>query len=167
MLRWNAAAISSLLPLQNSYQAGARHVHADRLIIDRKEAHVPLIISQPVPYVTQIVIDNQAKRNAMSRDMMVELADLWDQLDADDDCRCIVLTGAGDKAFCAGADIGGDLSHPRRHPVSSIEHCSRRQPTRSPLLQPSMASAPVGVSNCCSRQIFGLRLLMRALAAGG
>ena len=71
---------------------------------------MPLIISQPVPYVTQIVIDNQAKRNAMSRDMMVELADLWDQLDADDDCRCIVLTGAGDKAFCAGADIGGDLS---------------------------------------------------------
>jgi enoyl-CoA hydratase/carnithine racemase len=60
--------------------------------------------------VTQIVIDNQAKRNAMSRDMLAELAELWDQLDSDDGCRCIVLTGAGDKAFCAGADIGGDLS---------------------------------------------------------
>lgn len=71
---------------------------------------MPLIINQPVPYVTQIVIDNQAKRNAMSRDMMAELAELWDQLDADDGCRCIVLTGAGNKAFCAGADIGGDLS---------------------------------------------------------
>ena len=42
--------------------------------------------------------------------MMAEIADLWDQLDSDDKCRCIVLTGAGEKAFCAGADIGGDLS---------------------------------------------------------
>ncbi|MEM6499609.1 MAG: enoyl-CoA hydratase-related protein [Pseudomonadota bacterium] len=71
---------------------------------------LPLHVSQPVPYVTQIAIDNQAKRNAMSRAMMAELADLWDQLNGDDDCRCIVLTGAGDKAYCAGADIGGDLS---------------------------------------------------------
>jgi enoyl-CoA hydratase len=58
----------------------------------------------------QIVIDNQAKRNAMSREMLGELADIWDRLDADGDCRCIVLTGAGEKGFCAGADIGGDLS---------------------------------------------------------
>jgi enoyl-CoA hydratase len=96
--------------ISNSYQPRAWHVHAGRLIVDSEEDRVPLIINQPVPYVTQIVIDNQAKRNAMSRDMMAELAELWDQLDADDGCRCIVLTGAGNKAFCAGADIGGDLS---------------------------------------------------------
>jgi enoyl-CoA hydratase len=71
---------------------------------------VPLIVTQPAPYVTQIVIDNQAKRNAMSREMMAELAGLWDRLDTDEGCRCIVLTGAGDRAFCSGADIGGDLS---------------------------------------------------------
>jgi enoyl-CoA hydratase len=41
---------------------------------------------------------------------MAELAELWERLAASDDCRCIVITGAGDKAFCAGADIGGDLS---------------------------------------------------------
>ncbi len=71
---------------------------------------MPLNISQPAPFVTQIVIDNQSKRNAMSREMMMELADLWDRLDADPACRAIVLTGAGGRAFCAGADIGGDLS---------------------------------------------------------
>ncbi len=71
---------------------------------------MPLEISQPAPFVTQVVIDNQAKRNAMSREMMKELADLWDCLASDPACRAIVLTGAGDKAFCAGADIGGDLS---------------------------------------------------------
>ena len=71
---------------------------------------MPLIVTQPAPYVTQIAIDNQAKRNAMSRDMMAELAEHWDRLGADSSCRCIVLTGAGDRAFSAGADIGGDLS---------------------------------------------------------
>lgn len=70
---------------------------------------MPLVVSEPAPHVTLITIDSQAKRNAMSRAMMAELADLWDRLDASA-CRCVVVTGAGDKGFCAGADIGGDLS---------------------------------------------------------
>jgi enoyl-CoA hydratase len=57
-----------------------------------------------------VTIDNQPKRNAMSRAMMAELAEVWERLSASGDCRCIVITGAGDRAFCAGADIGGDLS---------------------------------------------------------
>jgi enoyl-CoA hydratase len=71
---------------------------------------MPLHIRAARPHVTLITIDNPAKRNAMPRDMLAELADAWDRLEADRDCRCIILTGAGDKAFCAGADIGGDLS---------------------------------------------------------
>ena len=71
---------------------------------------MPLIVTQARPHVVQVVIDNQAKRNAMSREMMAELAALWDRLDQDVSCRAIVLSGAGSKAFCAGADIGGDLS---------------------------------------------------------
>lgn len=71
---------------------------------------MPLRVSEPFPHVTQIAIDNPTKRNAMSRDDMAELARLWDRLDEDAACRAIVLTGVGDKGFCAGADIGGDLS---------------------------------------------------------
>lgn len=70
---------------------------------------MPLIVSEPYPRVALITIDNQAKRNAMSRDMMRELVALWDRLDQDS-TRAVVLTGAGEKAFCAGADLGGDLS---------------------------------------------------------
>lgn len=70
---------------------------------------MPLLVTEPVPDVTLVTIDNESKRNAMSRDMMRELAALWRTLDASN-CRCVVLTGAGDQAFCAGADIGGDLS---------------------------------------------------------
>jgi enoyl-CoA hydratase len=46
----------------------------------------------------------------MPRATLAELAALWDRLEEEADCRCIVITGAGDKAFCAGADIGGDLT---------------------------------------------------------
>jgi enoyl-CoA hydratase/carnithine racemase len=67
-------------------------------------------MSEPAPHVTMITIDNQAKRNAMSRADMALLGDTWDLLAEDENCRCIILTGAGEKAFCAGADIGGDLS---------------------------------------------------------
>src|SRR5262249_62367229 len=70
----------------------------------------PLNVGEAARHVALVTIDNQPKRNAMSRSMMAELAEVWQRLGASDDCRCIVITGAGDRAFCAGADIGGDLS---------------------------------------------------------
>ena len=70
---------------------------------------MPLEVRDVGDHVTLITIDNQAKRNAMSRAMLAELAALWDRLDGSD-TRCVVVTGAGDKGFCAGADIAGDLS---------------------------------------------------------
>jgi len=61
------------------------------------------------PHVVVITIDNQPRMNAMTRPMMAELARLWDELERGP-CRCIVLTGAGGRAFTAGADMSGDLS---------------------------------------------------------
>jgi len=61
------------------------------------------------PHVAIVTIDNQPRRNAMTRAMLADLARLWDELERGP-CRCIVLTGAGERAFTAGADISGDLS---------------------------------------------------------
>jgi enoyl-CoA hydratase len=61
------------------------------------------------PHVVVVTIDNEARRNAMPRAMMAELARLWETLERGP-CRCIVLTGAGERAFSSGADVGGDLS---------------------------------------------------------
>ena len=61
------------------------------------------------PHVAVLTIDNQPRRNAMTRAMLGDLARLWDELERGP-CRCIVLTGAGERAFTAGADISGDLS---------------------------------------------------------
>jgi enoyl-CoA hydratase/carnithine racemase len=71
---------------------------------------MPLHVREAERHITLITIDNQAKRNAMPRAMLGELADLWDRLATDPACRAIVITGAGEKGFCAGADIGGDLT---------------------------------------------------------
>lgn len=70
---------------------------------------MPVRVDYPERRIAVVTIDNEAKRNAMSRAMLAEIAALWDELDASD-CRAVVLTGAGNRAFSAGADISGDLS---------------------------------------------------------
>jgi enoyl-CoA hydratase len=70
---------------------------------------MPLSVRDHGAHVVVVTIDNQPRRNAMPRAMMAELARLWDTLEAGP-CRCIVLTGAGERAFSSGADVSGDLS---------------------------------------------------------
>ena len=60
-------------------------------------------------HVVVVTVDNQPRLNAMTRAMMADLSRLWDELERGP-CRAIVVTGAGTRAFCAGADISGDLS---------------------------------------------------------
>jgi len=70
---------------------------------------VEIRIEEHGRHVVVVTIDNQPRLNAMTRAMMADLARLWDELEREP-CRVIVLTGAGPRAFCAGADISGDLS---------------------------------------------------------
>jgi enoyl-CoA hydratase len=58
-----------------------------------------------IPGVGLVTIDRQDALNALSFDLLEELADALESLDADPACRAIVLTGAGTRAFAAGADI--------------------------------------------------------------
>ncbi|MFN0247759.1 MAG: enoyl-CoA hydratase-related protein [Kofleriaceae bacterium] len=55
--------------------------------------------------VAWVTINRPEARNALSRDMNIRLSEIAYELDHDDDIRTIVITGAGDKAFCAGADL--------------------------------------------------------------
>jgi enoyl-CoA hydratase len=61
-------------------------------------------------HVAVVTVDNQPRLNAMTRQMLIELGRVWDELEHDGDCRCIILTGAGQRAFTVGADVTGDLS---------------------------------------------------------
>jgi enoyl-CoA hydratase len=55
--------------------------------------------------VALVTLDRPEVLNALSFDLLDELAAVLDRLDADPDCRAIVLTGSGSRAFAAGADI--------------------------------------------------------------
>jgi enoyl-CoA hydratase/carnithine racemase len=54
--------------------------------------------------ILTITLNRPEKLNAFTAEMMSELIDAFDQADADDEVRLIVVTGAG-RAFCAGADL--------------------------------------------------------------
>ena len=57
--------------------------------------------------VATVTLNNPEKRNMLSGQMLTELVDAMKRAKAADEVRAVVLTGAGDKAFCAGADLGG------------------------------------------------------------
>ncbi|WP_437723399.1 enoyl-CoA hydratase-related protein [Sorangium sp. So ce861] len=55
--------------------------------------------------VAVLTIDRADRRNALSRDALLAFGRLGRELADDAEVRAIVITGAGDKAFCAGADL--------------------------------------------------------------
>jgi len=55
--------------------------------------------------IATVVLNNPEKLNALSFAMWMALGEIMRELEADDSLRCIVLRGAGEQAFAAGADI--------------------------------------------------------------
>lgn len=55
--------------------------------------------------VTTITIDREARRNALNEAVAAGIAAALDAAEADRSVRAVVLTGAGDRAFCAGGDL--------------------------------------------------------------
>ena len=64
-----------------------------------------LIVQDSGDGMRLVTLNRPAARNAISGIMASELSDLCAQLADDPDVRALVLTGAGEKAFCAGADL--------------------------------------------------------------
>jgi enoyl-CoA hydratase len=80
-----------------------------------------------------ITINRLEVRNALSQALMEELGDAITWAEADNEVRVLIFTGAGDRAFVAGADIGevgerntlselGPKSRLRREVFSRLEH---------------------------------------------
>ncbi|MEH3047396.1 crotonase/enoyl-CoA hydratase family protein [Sphingomonas adhaesiva] len=64
------------------------------------------IIYEVADGVATITMNRPEKLNAFTGTMMAEMIAAFDEVDADDDVRCVIVTGAG-RAFCAGADLSG------------------------------------------------------------
>jgi len=56
--------------------------------------------------IATITLDRPERMNAYTYTMRAEMIDAFDRIDADDEVRAVVVTGAG-RAFCAGADLAG------------------------------------------------------------
>ena len=73
--------------------------------------------------VATVTLDNPDKRNMLSAQMLADLVEAMKRAKADAEVRAVVLTGAGDKAFCAGADLGGfaaDVALIEKHFASDL-----------------------------------------------
>ena len=62
-------------------------------------------ISVEVDVVATICLNRPAKHNALTPEMLEQLEQILIGLDTDRDVRVVLLTAAGDRSFCAGADI--------------------------------------------------------------
>lgn len=55
--------------------------------------------------IAYITINRPQSMNAINRDVRLQMSDIWYQVRDDDDIWTAILTGAGDRAFCAGGDL--------------------------------------------------------------
>lgn len=67
-------------------------------------ADIPLDVEQLREHVVQVTYDRPDALNAYNESLLVGAVDTFERLDAREDVRAIVLTGAGD-AFCSGVDL--------------------------------------------------------------
>ncbi len=72
-----------------------------------------VVIYEVDRHVARLTINRPDRRNALSPEVVRGLAESLQKSEDDAEVRVVVLTGAGDKAFCAGADLGGMTSASR------------------------------------------------------
>jgi enoyl-CoA hydratase len=68
------------------------------------------VLMEKIGTVGRLTINRPQARNTLNKEVIVGLTEGLDRLEADPEARVIVITGAGDKAFCAGADLRFDPS---------------------------------------------------------
>ncbi|MBW3099048.1 enoyl-CoA hydratase-related protein [Pseudohoeflea coraliihabitans] len=73
-------------------------------------------------HVARVTIDRPQRMNAIDAATAGELETIWQKIEADPSVRCVVLTGAGDRAFSAGADLKDETG------VSGLDYWAAANP---------------------------------------
>jgi enoyl-CoA hydratase/carnithine racemase len=73
-------------------------------------------------HVARVTLDRPDRLNAVDQATEAELIRLWEAIEMDRDIRVVVLTGAGERAFCTGADMKGGSG------ASGLEYWASRRP---------------------------------------
>ncbi|KAL8803686.1 MAG: hypothetical protein Q9182_003018 [Xanthomendoza sp. 2 TL-2023] len=98
------------------------------------------LLTFPNPTTILVTLNRPATHNCIASAQHHELDRLWTWMDAEPRIRCAILTGAGGKAFCAGADLvewHSHPTHPHPHPhlpPTGFAGLSNRPFTKTPLI---------------------------------
>ncbi len=107
-----------------------------------------LDIARPAPHLLVLTLNRPQAANAFNTRMGEELRDFWTALiEGDEDLRCIVVTGSGDAAFCAGADLKERRDMP--------DDASRRQHVLFEEAFYAMMDCPIAVIAAVNGAAFG------------
>jgi enoyl-CoA hydratase/carnithine racemase len=104
--------------------------------------HILVDVEEGVGVLT---LNRPDKLNAMNRQLAGELHDAVTQMDADDAIGCIVITGAGERAFSAGGDIHEQREDDRRY--TEEELAAHRPPRRGNYEIAASAKPTIGMIN--------------------
>jgi enoyl-CoA hydratase len=106
----------------------------------------PVVVERPRAGITVLRMSRPERLNAMTAELVERLHGELDAVDADPDCRVVVLTGAG-RGFCAGLDLTGygrppDVSDDRSTPLGmhTQQHIASLVPHLRALRQPVIAA---------------------------
>ncbi|MFD1660827.1 enoyl-CoA hydratase/isomerase family protein [Streptomyces caeni] len=89
--------------------------------------------------VAVVTLDRPARLNAVDLPLAGQLADCWHALRFDDSVRAVVLTGAGERAFCTGIDRDADVPQPNS-PYMVDDPLLRIGPKTNDLWKPVIAA---------------------------
>ena len=92
-----------------------------------------------------VTLNRPDKLNAMNRKLSSELREAVKEFDADDAIGCIVITGAGERAFSAGGDIHEQREDDRRHTQQELD--ALRPPRRGSYEIAASAKPTIGMIN--------------------
>jgi enoyl-CoA hydratase/carnithine racemase len=114
--------------------------------------------------IATVTLNNPQRLNALNKAMWQKLGEVMHELSADDSLRCVVLRGAGEKAFAAGADIAefaseranavqaktyGELIHATMQAVAQCRH-----PTLA-MIHGACVGGGLEIAACCDLRICG------------
>jgi enoyl-CoA hydratase len=123
----------------------------------------PILVTRERDIAT-VTLNNPEKLNALTKEMWRRLGEALQELSADDALHCVVLRGAGDKAFAAGADISefarerADVEQARHYgtlvheAMQAVANC--RHPTLA-LIHGACIGGGLEIASQCDMRICG------------
>ena len=123
--------------------------------------HPPIIVDRK-GHIGVVTFNNPAKHNAMSLDMWRGAREAVAGFADDDDIRCVVFTGAGNKAFVAGADISKFENE--RSSVTHIEAYNKAVSDYHRTVQGLMKPTIARIDGYCIGGGLGVAVLLELLA---